>query len=49
MLAAGVHDIYNTVTNTIIKSAVTGETSIVIPADAAVVAVIIPTGSTIAI
>ena len=43
----GLHDIYNTVTNTIIKSAVTGETSIIIPADAAVVAVIIPAGSTI--
>ena len=46
-VGSGVHDIYNTVTNTIIKSAVMGETSIIIPADAAVIAVIIPTGSPI--
>ncbi len=43
----GTHDIYNAVTNTIIKSAITGETSITIPADQAVIAVIIPAGSTI--
>ena len=46
-VGSGVHDIYNAVTNTILNSAVTGETSIIIPADAAVVAVIIPAGSTI--
>lgn len=41
------NDIYDAVSNTIIKSAVTGETSIIIPADAAVIAVLIPAGSTI--
>ena len=46
-VGSGLHDIYNAVTNTIIKSAVTGETLIIIPADAAVLAVIIPSGSTI--
>ena len=46
-VGSGMHDIYNAVTNTIIKSAVTGETSIIIPADQAVIAVIIPAGSTI--
>ena len=46
-VGSGMHDIYNAVTNTIIKSAVTGETSIIIPADGAVIAVIIPAGSTI--
>jgi len=40
-------DIYDAVSNTLIKSAVTGETSIIIPADAAVIAVIISAGSTI--
>ncbi len=40
-------DIYDAVSNTIIKSGITGETSIIIPADGAVIAVIIPTGSTI--
>ncbi|MFA4922813.1 MAG: LamG-like jellyroll fold domain-containing protein [Ignavibacteriaceae bacterium] len=40
-------DIYDAVSNTVIKSAVTGEASIIIPADAAVIAVIIPAGSTI--
>ena len=40
-------DIYDAVTNTIIKTAVSGETFITIPADAAVVAVIIPSNSTI--
>ncbi len=40
-------DIYDAVSNTILKSAVTGETSIIIQADAAVIAVIIPAGSTI--
>jgi len=43
----GVNDIYDAVSNTIIKSAVSGETSIVIPADAAVIAVLIPAGSLI--
>ncbi|MDP3684723.1 MAG: hypothetical protein Q8S01_12415, partial [Ignavibacteria bacterium] len=42
-----VNDIYDAVSNTVIKSAVSGETSIIIPADAAVIAVIIPAGSTI--
>lgn len=42
------HDIYDAVSNTVIKSAVIGETSIIIPADAAVIAVIIPSGSTFA-
>lgn len=46
-VGSGLHDIYNAVTNTIIKSAVTGETSILIPADAAVLAVTIPAGGTI--
>ncbi|MDO8548854.1 MAG: LamG-like jellyroll fold domain-containing protein, partial [Ignavibacteria bacterium] len=46
-VGSGMHDIYNVVTNTIIKSAVTGETSIIIPADEAIIAVIIPAGSTI--
>ncbi|MCJ7553008.1 MAG: T9SS type A sorting domain-containing protein, partial [Ignavibacteriaceae bacterium] len=40
-------DIYDAASSAKIKSAVTGETSIVIPADAAVIAVIIPAGSTI--
>lgn len=40
-------DIYDAVSNTVIKSAVTGETSIIIPFDASVIAVIIPAGSTI--
>jgi hypothetical protein len=40
-------DIYDAVSNTIIKSGITGETPITIPADGAVIAVIIPTGSTI--
>ena len=40
-------DIYDAVSNTIIKSAVTGETNITIPADQAIIAVIIPSGSTI--
>ncbi|MFZ2323023.1 MAG: LamG-like jellyroll fold domain-containing protein [Ignavibacteriaceae bacterium] len=40
-------DIYDAVSNTIMKSGVTGETSIVIPADAAIIAVLIPAGSTI--
>jgi len=40
-------DIYDAVSNSVIKSAITGETSIIIPADAAVIAVIIPAGSTI--
>jgi hypothetical protein len=40
-------DIYDAVYNTIIKSAVTGETSIIVPADQAIIAVIIPAGSTI--
>ena len=46
-VGGGMHDIYNAVTNTIIKSSISGETSIIIPADAAVIAVIIPAGSTI--
>jgi hypothetical protein len=41
------HDIYDAITNTIITSSVTGETSIVIPTDVAIIAVIIPAGSTI--
>ncbi len=41
------HDIYDAVSNTKIKSAVTGETSITIPADSPVIAVIIPAGSAI--
>ena len=40
-------DIYDAVSNTIISSSVTGETSIIVPADQAIIAVIIPTGSTI--
>jgi hypothetical protein len=40
-------DIYDAVSNTILKTAATGETSVVIPADAAIIAVIIPAGSTI--
>ena len=43
----GSHDIYDAVTNTIIASGVIGETSITIPADLPVLAVIIPSGSTI--
>ena len=42
-----VRNIYDAVSNTLIKSAVTGETSIIIPPDAAVIAVIIPAGSVI--
>ncbi len=41
------HDIYDAVSNTIIKSGVTGETSFTIQPDAAVLAVIIPAGSII--
>jgi hypothetical protein len=40
-------DIYDAVSNTIISSSVTGETSIIIPADQAIIAVVIPAGSTI--
>ena len=40
-------DIYDAVSNNILKSAVTGETSILIQADAAVVLVLVPAGSTI--
>jgi hypothetical protein len=40
-------DIYDAVSNTIISSSVTGETTIIIPADQAIIAVIIPAGSTI--
>ena len=40
-------DIYDAVSNLIIKSGVSGETTITISADAAVIAVIIPGGSTI--
>ncbi len=46
-VGAGVEDIYDAVTNTIIKNAVSGETSITIPADAAVIVVIIPSNSAI--
>ena len=42
-----VKDIYDAVSNTIISSSVTGETSIVVPADQAIIAVLIPAGSTI--
>lgn len=42
-----VRNIYDAVSNSLIKSAVTGETSIIIPPDAAVIAVIIPAGSVI--
>ena len=42
-----VRNIYDAVSSTLIKSAVTGETSIIIPPDAAVIAVIIPAGSVI--
>jgi hypothetical protein len=40
-------DIYDAVSNTIISSSVNGETSIIIPADQAIIAVVIPAGSTI--
>ena len=40
-------DIYDAVSNTIIKSAVLGETSIIIPADQAIIAVLIPAGGII--
>lgn len=46
-VGTGVRDIYDAVTNSIIKSAVSGETSITVPPDAVVIAVIIPTSSTI--
>ena len=42
-----VRDIYDAVSNSIIKFSVSGETSLLIPADAAVIAVLIPAGSTI--
>jgi hypothetical protein len=42
-----VHDIYDAVSNSIIITGVSGKTTINIPADAAVIAVIIPGGSTI--
>lgn len=42
-----VKDIYDAVSNTIIKTSVTGETAIIIPADQAIIAVIIPAGSTL--
>ena len=44
---AGTHDIYDAVSNSVIAGGVTGNTLISIPADAAVIAVIIPSGSTI--
>ncbi len=43
----GTNDIYDAVSNSIITGGVTGNTLITIPADAAVIAVIIPSGSTI--
>ncbi len=43
----GTHDIYDAVSNTVITGGVTGNTQITIPADDAVIAVIIPSGSTI--
>ncbi len=46
-VGSGMHDVYNAVTNTIIKSGVTGTTTITIPADAPVLAVIIPAGAVI--
>ena len=46
-VGTGMHDIYDAVTNNIINSSVSGEASIIIPADGAVIAVIIPSGSTI--
>jgi len=46
-VGSGAHDIYNAVNNTIIKSAVTGETTIIIPPDQAIISVIIPAGSNI--
>ena len=44
---SGSHDIYDAVSNTVIAGGVTGNTLITIPADAAVIAVSIPAGSTI--
>ena len=44
---SGTHDIYDAVSNTVIAGGVTGNTLMSIPADAAVIAVIIPSGSTI--
>ena len=44
---SGMHDIYDAVSNSVIAGGVTGNTLITIPADAAVIAVIIPSGSTI--
>ncbi|OGU36067.1 MAG: hypothetical protein A2058_04990 [Ignavibacteria bacterium GWA2_36_19] len=46
-VGTGVQDIYDAVTNTIIKTAVSGETPITILTDAVVIAVIIPSNSTI--
>lgn len=46
-VGTGVQDIYDAVTNTIIKTAVSEEAPITIPADAAVIAVIIPSNRTI--
>lgn len=46
-VGSGSVDIYDAVSNSIIKSSVTGETSVNIPADAAVIAVLIPAGSAI--
>ena len=40
-------DIYDAVSNTVVKTSITGETTITVPADQAIIAVIIPTGSTI--
>ena len=44
---SGMHDIYDAVANTVIAGGVTGNTLMTIPSDAAVIAVIIPAGSTI--
>ncbi len=44
---SGSYDIYDAVSNTIIAGGVTGNALITIPADAAVIAVIIPSGTTI--
>ncbi len=46
-VGSGSHDIYDAVSNSILIGGATGNTPITIPADGAVIAVIIPSGSTI--
>jgi len=46
-VSGGMHDLYDAVSNTFVNTGVTGETSLVIPADASVLVVVTPAGGTV--